>query len=139
MEEIVHYQSEEGELPDETNPYPQQFSIDAGTSISGTHFVCSNWVSRISVKRLKYLAYQFYLPAAIIKPSPNDRPHIPPPCMAAFSKAIIRGRASLPFHPFIIEVLDYFKIVHFQFTLNSIRTMVAFYIAFMEADIGKLN
>ena len=135
LEEIYHYQSEEGELPDETNPRPYQSSIDASTSTSDTHFVCSDWVLHILVKKLKYLTRQFYLPAFIIKPSPNDRQHIPHPRMAALSEAIIQGGASLPLYLFLVEVLDYFNVVHFQFTPNSIRTMVAFYIAFMEADI----
>ena len=57
--------------------------------------------------------------------------------MAAFSEAIMQGDASIPFHPFLVEVLDYFNLVHFQFTPNSICTMVAFYIAFIEANIGE--
>ena len=57
--------------------------------------------------------------------------------MAAFSKAIISGGASLPFYPFLVEVLDYFNVVHFQFTLNSFYTMVGFYITFIEVDIGE--
>ena len=58
--------------------------------------------------------------------------------MTIFSKAIIQGGSSIPLHPFVIEVFDYFNIIPFQFTPNSICTMVAFYIAFMEADIGNL-
>ena len=57
--------------------------------------------------------------------------------MAAFLEAIIRGGASLPPHPFIVEVLDYFNVAPFQFTPIYIYTMVTFYIAFIEADIGK--
>ena len=45
--------------------------------------------------------------------------------------------ASLPLNPFIVEVLEYFNVAHFQVTPNSFRTMVEFYMAFMEADIGK--
>ena len=135
MEEIDHYQSDEDDLPTESNPH-QSFT-DEGPCTSGTHFVCSNWVLCISVKRLKNLAHQFYLPATILKPGHNDRPHIPPHCVVAFSEAIIQGGASFPLYPFIIEVLDYFNVAHFQFTPNSIRAMVAFYIAFIEADIRK--
>ena len=137
MEEIDHYQSDEGNFPNETNPRPYQSFTNARTSTSGTHFVCSNQVSRILIKRLKYLTHRFYLPVPIIKPSPNDRLHIPPPRMAAFSEAIIQGGASHSLHPFIFEVLDYFNIAPFQFTSNSINTMVAFYITFIEADIGE--
>ena len=57
--------------------------------------------------------------------------------MATFFEEIIRGGASLPLHPFIVEVLDYVSVAPFQFTPNSIYTMVAFYIPFMEADIGE--
>ena len=78
MEEIDRYQSNEGNLPNEVNPYPHQFSTDVETSTNGTHFVCNNWVLCISIKRLKYLTRQFYLPVAIIKPGPNYRSHILP-------------------------------------------------------------
>ena len=137
MEKIDYYQSDEGDLPTETIPHPHQSSTDAGPSTSSTHFVCSNWVSHILIKRFKYLTRQFYLPAIILKLGPTDRSHIPPPCMFTFSEAIIRRGASLPLHPFIVEVLDYFNVAPFLFTPNSICTMVAFYIAFMEADIGE--
>ena len=133
LEEIDCYQGNEGKQLEETSSHPHQSSTNEGPSTNGTHFVYSDWVSHISVKRLKYLAHEFYLPVAILKPSPNDRLHIPSPHMAAFSEAIIRERVSLPLHPFI----DYFNIAFFQFTPNSICTMVAFYIAFMEADIGE--
>ena len=135
LDEIDLYQSDEGDLLTKSNPH--RSSTDEGPSTSDTHFVCSNWVSHISIKRLKYFARQFYLPTAILKSDRNDRPHIPPPHMATFSKAIIQGEASIPLHPFIVEVLDYFNVAHFQFTPNSICTIVAFYIAFREVDIGK--
>ena len=111
--EVDHYQSEESKQPEETSPHPHQSSTYAGTFTSGTHFVCSNWVSHISKKRLKYLTMQFHLPSAILKPSPNDRPYTPLPYMATFSEAIIRGSASIPLHPFLIEVFHYYNIVLF--------------------------
>ena len=132
MEEIDCYQGNEGNLPIESNLY-RSFT-DEGPSTSGTHFVCSDWVSHILIKRLKYPTHEFYLPSTILKPGPNDRPHIRPPRMTAFSEAIIQEGASLSLHPFIIEVLNY---TPFQFTPNSIHTMVAFYIAFMMADTGE--
>ena len=138
IEETDSYESDEGDLSNETSTHPHHSSTNADTSTSGTHFVCTNCVLHMSIKRVKYLSHQFYLLAAIIKPGPNDRPDIPPPHMAAFLEAIIRGGASLPLHPFIVEVLDYLNVTPL-FTQNSIRTMVAFYIAFMEADIGELS
>ena len=57
--------------------------------------------------------------------------------MTAFSEAIIRWGASILLHPFLIEVFDYFNLVPFEFSPNSICTIVAFYIAFMEVDIGE--
>ena len=57
--------------------------------------------------------------------------------MAAFSKAIMREGTSIPPHLFLIEVLYYFNLHPFHFTPNFIRTIVAFYIAFMEANIGE--
>ena len=54
--------------------------------------------------------------------------------MVTFSEAIIRGGVSIHLHPFVIEALDYFNLVPFQLNPNSIHTMVAFYITFMEAD-----
>ena len=59
--------------------------------------------------------------------------------MTAISETIIQGGASIPLYPFLVEVFNYFKIILFQLTPNSIRTMVAFYIGFMEANIGKLS
>ena len=56
----------------------------------------------------------------LMQPGPNDRPHNHPPRMAAFSEAIMRGGTSIPFHPFVVEVLDYFNIVLFQFTPFSL-------------------
>ena len=38
---------------------------------------------------------------------------------------------------FLVEVFDYFNVVCFQFIPNLILTMVAFYIAFIEVDIGE--
>ena len=89
LEEMERYHSEEGKQPEETNSHPHQSSTDTGTSTSDTYFICSDWVSRISIKRLKYQTRQFYLPSAILKPGPNDRSHTHPPRMAAFSEAII--------------------------------------------------
>ena len=57
--------------------------------------------------------------------------------MVTFSEVIIRGGASIPRHPFLVEVFDYFNIVPFQFTPNSISTIVAYYIVFIEANIGE--
>ena len=108
-----------------------------GTSTNDTHFVYSTWVSRISVKRLKYLAHQFYLSEALPQPGPTKRPHLPLPCMMAFSEAIIQGGASLPLHPFLVQVLYYFNLAPIQFTPNSFRTMMTFYIAYMEDQLGE--
>ena len=83
------------------------------------------------------MATQFHLLTTILQLSPNDRQHNPLPRMVAFFEAIIQGGVSIPLHPFLVEVLDYFNLVPFQFTPNSIGTMVAFYIAFMEVDIGE--
>ena len=89
MGEIDHHQNDEGDLPTKTIPRLHQSSTDEGPSTSGTHFVCSDWVSHISAKRLKYLTHQFYLPITILKLGPNDKSHFPRPYMAAFSEAII--------------------------------------------------
>ena len=49
----------------------------------------------------------------------------------------MQGGAFILLHSFLIELFDYFNLVPFQFTPNSIHTIVAFYIALMEADIGE--
>ena len=49
----------------------------------------------------------------------------------------MRGGASLPLHPFLVEIIQYFNIASFQFTPKSFHIMVAFHIAFMEAGIGE--
>ena len=61
LDEIECYQSKEGKLPEETTSLPHQSSTDVGTSTNGTHFICSDWVSCISIKRLKYLTRIFLL------------------------------------------------------------------------------
>ena len=70
----------------------------------------------------------------ILKPSPTDRPHLSPHGYMAFSEAIIKGGASLPLHPFIEVVLQYLNVAPFQFTPNSFRIIVVFFIAFTEAS-----
>ena len=113
MEEIERYQDCDSDLPTETHSTCTRSSTSVGTSTSGTHFVYSSWVLHISIKRLNYLACQFYLSSTLRKPGPTERPHLPPPCMMVFSKAIIRGGASLPLHPFLVEVLKYFNLAPF--------------------------
>ena len=97
---------------------------------------------RLQLLGVTYLCKKTKIPHSPILPPcnnfkgwPSDRPHIHPPRMATFSLEIIRGGASLPFYPFIIEVLDCFNVAPFQFTPNFIRTMVTFYIAFIEANL----
>ena len=70
MEEIEHYQDNDGDLPVESNSNLHQSSTNAGPSTSNTQFVRSNLVLHISVKRLKLLARQFYLSTAIVKLGP---------------------------------------------------------------------
>ena len=48
----------------------------------------------------------------------------------------MRG-AFLPLHSFLVEVLEYFNLAPFQFTPNFFYTMVAFYIAYMEVELGE--
>ena len=43
LQEIDRYQSDEGKQ--EETLHSHQSSIDMGTSTSGTHFACANWVS----------------------------------------------------------------------------------------------
>ena len=68
IEEIDLYQGNEGDSPIESNPHWS--FLDNGPSTSGTHFICSDWVSCISTKRLNYLTCQFYLPSTFLKPGP---------------------------------------------------------------------
>ena len=135
LKDIDRYQSDGREQKEVLRP--RQSSTDAGTSTSGTKFACAIWVSKISIKKLKIIAKQLKLSIAITWPSLNDRLHNLPPCMVAFYEAIIWGGASIPLRPFLVEVLDYFNLVPFQLTPNSLRTIVSFYIAFMETDIGE--
>ena len=138
MEEIKCDQDGDSDLLIETHSTRTRSST-GGTSTNDTHFVCRSWVSHISMKRLKYLACQFYLFSTLCKPGPFKRPHLHHPRMMAFSKVIIWGRASLPLHPLLVEVLEYFNLAPFQFTPNSFHTMVSFYIAYMEEELGELS
>ena len=49
-----------------------------------------------------------------------------------FSKAILKTRVYLLLHPFVVQVLDYFNVILFQFLPNSHHLIVAFYIVFLE-------
>ena len=99
----------------------------------GSCYVCRDWVSQVSMKKLKLIARQYRLREEIHQPSPTDRPHFPPPSFMAFSEAIMRGGGSLPLHPFIEAVLQYFNVAPFKFTLNSFYIIMAFFIVFTEA------
>ena len=43
LDEIDHYKRKESE--EEEAPHPCHSTTDAGTSTSGIHFTCANWVS----------------------------------------------------------------------------------------------
>ena len=71
-------------------------SISVGTSTSGarastsdSHNVYRDWVSQVSVKRLKLIAHQFRLKEEVCQPLPDKRPYILPPGMMAFSNSIM--------------------------------------------------
>ena len=135
-EGVARPQGAEADLPSETQSARTRSSTNTRASTCGTRYVCRDWVSRIFVKRLKFVSRQFYLSDVIHQPCFDERPHLPPPGMMAFSEVIMRGRGSLPLPSFIIGVFKYFNVTPFQFTTNFFHTMVVFYIAFMEVGIG---
>ena len=50
----------------------------------------------------------------------------------------MRGGASIPYlHSFVEKVLDFFNLVPFQLTPNSLRTIVTFFIPYMEVSLGE--
>ena len=48
----------------------------------------------------------------------------------------MRVEALIPLHPFVEIILDFFNLVPFQLTLNSLYIILAFYIMHMEAGLG---
>ena len=140
MERDTQPQTTRGNLPQTTHTTHTRFSISVGASASGaqalvgvSHNIYRDWVSQISMKKLKLIACQYRLREEIHQPSPTDRPHLPPPGFMAFSEAIMRGGGSLPLHPFIEAVLQYFNVAPCKFTLNSFYIIMAFFIVFTEA------
>ena len=143
---IAQLQGARGDLPPIVNPACTRSSTGVGALTSGaqastssSRYACMDWVSKITIKRLKLLARQFQLTNEVHQSRPDKRPHLPPPGMMAFSEPIKRRGISLPFHSFVEAVLQHFNVAPFQFTLNSFCIMVAFFIALMEAGIGEPN
>ena len=62
----------------------------AQTSSSGTHYVCRDCVSRVNIKRLKYISHQFWLSEEVHQPPLDERPHLPPYGMMGYSESILR-------------------------------------------------
>ena len=111
----------------------------AQASTSNSRYAFWDWVSQVLVKKLKLIAYQFWLKEEVCQPHPDERPHLPPPGMMAFSEVIMRGGVAPPLHAFVEAVLRHFNVALFQFTLNSFCIIVAFFIAFMEVGISEPN
>ena len=111
---------------------------DAGPSTSGVasrdlgpHYVCEDWVSRISIEKMVFVAHEYRLRGLARWPKPDERLHLPPISFMTISKTILKAGVFLPLHPFIDQVLQFFDIVSFQLTPNSYRIIMAFYIAFL--------
>ena len=66
---------------------------------SGSRYIYRDWVSQVTVKKLKLIARQYKLGEAILQTGLTDRPHLPLSTYMAFSKAIIQGGVSLPLLP----------------------------------------
>ena len=64
-----------GDVSPAANPAHTRSSIGAGpltsttqATTSGTHYVCRDWVSQVNIKRLKYIACQFWLSEELYQP-----------------------------------------------------------------------
>ena len=143
---IIRPQCTGGDPPPAAHLARTRSSIGVGSSTNGeqvstnsSRYVCRDWVSQVAIKRLKYIALQFRLTREVHHPRPDERPHLPPRGLMAFSESILRGGVALPLHSFVEVVLQHFIVATFQFTPNSFRIIVAFFITFMEAGIGKPN
>ena len=146
-------QPPEGNLPQFSLPSRALSSMGAGTSVgdagsltsgtapstSGPRYACKDWVLLIYIGKLKSIAREYRLWEIGLLHNPNERPHLPHVGYMAFSKAILKAEVSLPLHPFINEVLQFFDVVQFQLTLNSYCIIVTFYIAFAEACEFELS
>ncbi|PON44694.1 hypothetical protein PanWU01x14_264770 [Parasponia andersonii] len=52
------------------------------------------------------------------------RPHTLPSGIASFSEAVLKSGVHLPLHPYIKSIVDYYRVIPFQLTLNTYRYMV---------------
>ena len=98
-------------------------------STGSPHYVYKDWVSRISVGRLKSISREYRLGDIARWPSLNEIPHLPHAGYMAFSEAILKAGLSLPVHPLVDDVLQFFDVVpvpaHPEFLLyhNDVLTL----------------
>ena len=99
---------------------------------SDFQYICENWVSGLSTKKLGFISREYRLGHLARWTAGNERLHLPPRDYMTFSEAILKTGVFLPLHPFIAQVLDYFDIVLFQLLRTSHHLIVAFYIVCSE-------
>ena len=94
---------------------------------------------QVTIKRVKYIAHQFWLSKEVRQSCPDERLHPSPRDMMVDSESIVQGGVGLPLHGFVKVVLQHFNVVPFQFTPHCFCIIVVFFIPFMEVGIGELN
>ena len=107
-------------------------TIGALSTDPNSRYIYEDWVFGLLSKKLGFISREFRLGNLASWAAENEISHLPPHHYMAFNEAILKMGVYLPFHPFIVQVLDYFGVVPFQLPLNSYRLIVAFYIVFLE-------
>ena len=104
----------------------------APSADSNSRYICEDWISRLSNNKLRFISREYRLVHSARWAAQNERLYLPPRGYMTFSEVILKTGVFLPLHPFIVQVLDYFDIIPFQFPPNSHRLIVAVYIIFSE-------
>ncbi|KAM6547136.1 hypothetical protein CsatB_018812 [Cannabis sativa] len=102
-------------------------------------FSCEDLVSRVVKSDFTTFVRLNLLRLAFQSPKPSQRAHLPftnpaiiPTEDVVISIPILRCGVSVPFHPFVAAILRRYDVSPFQLTLNSYRTVLAFYAMYME-------
>ena len=144
--EVDTLQHPEGDLPLTLLLQHARSSMGAGTSVgdagpstsstmpstSGLCYACEDWMSRLSIGKLKSIAHEYRMGDISRWPRLNKKLHLPFVNYMVFSKVILKAGVSLPLHPFIDDILQFFTVVPFHLTLNTYCIIVTFYVAFTE-------
>lgn len=123
--------SHNGDSEDELQEYP------------ATEFACENLDSSMNAARVKSLLRNCYTGCRLVIPEPGERCHRfdnfemdqAEPAVV-LSAQFFKVRLSLPLHPFIQDILEFYDIAPLQLTINSYRMAMCVYVLY-NRDFNK--